>query len=219
MSDDPLRQMFTGFVRLHILYHADKEPICGVEIMEELRHHGYKLGPGTLYPILHHLHEGGYLKRQETVVYGKRRKNFRITPRGKKLLDEANKEIKSISAKEAIAKQGDSNVVFVDLRDPRELQREGMVPDAFHAPRGMLEFWIDPESPYHKEIFASGKTFVFYCASGWRTSSPGATPCCTPWTWPSIRPCHDIARSWSRRCLASRWRRSTHSWSAWRRPA
>ena len=60
--------------------------------------------------------------------------------------------------------------MFVDLRDPRELQREGMVPDAFHAPRGMLEFWIDPESPYHKEIFASGKTFVFYCASGWRSA-------------------------------------------------
>lgn len=88
----------------------------------------------------------------------------------KKLLEEANKEIASISAKDAIAKHGDANVVFVDLRDPRELQREGMVPDAFHAPRGMLEFWIDPESPYHKEIFASGKTFVFYCASGWRSA-------------------------------------------------
>ena len=88
----------------------------------------------------------------------------------KKLLEDANKEITTISAKDAVAKHGDPNVVFVDLRDPRELQREGMVPDAFHAPRGMLEFWIDPESPYHKEIFASGKTFVFYCASGWRSA-------------------------------------------------
>jgi DNA-binding PadR family transcriptional regulator len=96
MSDDPLRQMFTGFVRLHILYHADKEPICGVEIMEELRHHGYRLGPGTLYPILHHLHESGYLKRQETVVDGKRRKNFRITPRGKRLLDEAKVKLREL---------------------------------------------------------------------------------------------------------------------------
>lgn len=88
----------------------------------------------------------------------------------KKLLEDANKEITTISAKDAVAKHGDPNVVFVDLRDPRELQREGMVPDSFHAPRGMLEFWIDPDSPYHKEIFASGKSFVFYCASGWRSA-------------------------------------------------
>ena len=88
----------------------------------------------------------------------------------KKLLEDANKEITTISAKDAVAKHGDPNTVFVDLRDPRELQREGMVPDSFHAPRGMLEFWIDPESPYHKEIFASGKSFVFYCASGWRSA-------------------------------------------------
>jgi rhodanese-related sulfurtransferase len=88
----------------------------------------------------------------------------------KKLLEDANKEITTISAKDAVTKHGDPNVVFVDLRDPRELQREGMVPNAFHAPRGMLEFWIDPESPYHKEVFASGKSFVFYCASGWRSA-------------------------------------------------
>lgn len=88
----------------------------------------------------------------------------------KKLLEDANKEITTISAKDAVAKHGDPNTVFVDLRDPRELQREGAIPDAFHAPRGMLEFWIDPESPYHKEIFASGKNFVFYCASGWRSA-------------------------------------------------
>ncbi len=60
--------------------------------------------------------------------------------------------------------------VFVDLRDVRELDHDGMVPGAFHAPRGMIEFWVDPESPYHKEIFASGKTFVFYCKSGWRSA-------------------------------------------------
>jgi DNA-binding PadR family transcriptional regulator len=88
--------MFTGFVRLHILYHADKEPICGVEIMEELRRHGDKLGPGTLYPILQHLHESGYLKRRATVVNGKRRKNFRITRRGRKLLDEAKVKLREL---------------------------------------------------------------------------------------------------------------------------
>lgn len=59
--------------------------------------------------------------------------------------------------------------VMVDIRDPRELEREGMVPGAFHAPRGMLEFWIDPESPYHKPRFSTGGPFVFYCASGWRS--------------------------------------------------
>jgi rhodanese-related sulfurtransferase len=88
----------------------------------------------------------------------------------KQLLEKARKEIKTISAQDAIARQGDGNVVFVDLRDIRELQREGMIPGAFHAPRGMLEFWVDPESPYHKEIFASSKQFIFYCASGWRSA-------------------------------------------------
>ena len=86
MNNQVLRHLFTGFVRLHILYHADKEPICGVEIMEELRRHGYDLGPGTLYPILHHLQEGGYLSRKKSIFNGKRRNNFRITASGKKLL-------------------------------------------------------------------------------------------------------------------------------------
>ena len=65
---------------------------------------------------------------------------------------------------------GSDDALFVDLRDPRELQREGKIPNAFHAPRGMLEFWVDPSSPYHKEVFASGKKIVFYCQSGWRSA-------------------------------------------------
>jgi rhodanese-related sulfurtransferase len=60
--------------------------------------------------------------------------------------------------------------VFVDLRDIRELEREGMIPGAFHCPRGMLEFWIDPESPYYKDVFGSGKEFVFYCSAAWRSA-------------------------------------------------
>jgi len=88
----------------------------------------------------------------------------------KQLLDEARREIEGMSAHDAMRRHGGGDVVFVDLRDIRELERDGMIPDAFHAPRGMLEFWIDPESPYHKEIFASGKAFVFYCASGWRSA-------------------------------------------------
>jgi rhodanese-related sulfurtransferase len=88
----------------------------------------------------------------------------------KALLEEANAEIEAISPKEAASLAGDENIVFVDLRDPRELEREGRIPGSLHAPRGMLEFWIDPESPYHKPVFSSGKTFVFYCAAGWRSS-------------------------------------------------
>jgi rhodanese-related sulfurtransferase len=61
-------------------------------------------------------------------------------------------------------------VTFVDLRDPRELARDGMIPGAFHCPRGMLEFWIDPESPYAKPQFQTGNRIVFYCASGWRSA-------------------------------------------------
>jgi rhodanese-related sulfurtransferase len=93
-----------------------------------------------------------------------------ITKGYKKLLDEANAAIAAIEPAAAVARQNDADTVFVDLRDPRELEREGKIPGAFHCPRGMLEFWIDPESPYHKPIFAEPKRFVFYCASGWRSA-------------------------------------------------
>ena len=71
-----------------------------------------------------------------------------------------------------IAKQllGDPNTVFVDIRDVRELEREGMIPNAMHAPRGMLEFWVDPDSPYFKPIFGQEKRFILYCASAWRSA-------------------------------------------------
>jgi rhodanese-related sulfurtransferase len=88
----------------------------------------------------------------------------------KALLAEANATIEAVSAEEAAALAKRDDVQLVDIRDIRELQREGKVPGALHAPRGMLEFWVDPESPYHKDIFSSGKTFVFYCASGWRSA-------------------------------------------------
>lgn len=90
--------------------------------------------------------------------------------RVKDMVAEANAEVDTITAEEAMALHGQDGVTFVDLRDPRELQREGMVEGAFHCPRGMLEFWIDPESPYAKEKFRSGDRFVFYCASGWRSA-------------------------------------------------
>ena len=88
----------------------------------------------------------------------------------KELVAEANAEIQTITAKDALKLKDDPNALLVDLRDIRELDRDGRVPGAFHAPRGMLEFWVDPESPYYKEIFGSGKKFVFFCAGGMRSA-------------------------------------------------
>src|SRR6266403_1841720 len=88
----------------------------------------------------------------------------------RQLVDEAKARITSISVDEAKRRHGRDDVVFVDLRDVRELEREGLIPGAFHCPRGMLEFWIDPESPYHKDVFAPGKQFVFYCNGAWRSA-------------------------------------------------
>ena len=87
----------------------------------------------------------------------------------KDMLAEADAVVQSVTGDEMAARLEDEGIVLVDIRDPRELEREGLIPGAFHAPRGMLEFWIDPESPYHKPRFAEPKTFVFYCASGWRS--------------------------------------------------
>jgi rhodanese-related sulfurtransferase len=88
----------------------------------------------------------------------------------KQLVDEASAEIETATVDEALARHGDPDVVFVDLRDVRELQREGVIPGALHVPRGMIEFWVDPESPYHKDVFASGKRFLLFCAMGWRSA-------------------------------------------------
>ena len=88
----------------------------------------------------------------------------------KDLVAEAEASIETVSVEDAMRRLGDPDVIFVDLRDIRELYREGTIPGAFHAPRGMLEFWVDPESPYHKEIFASGKHFLFFCAGGLRSA-------------------------------------------------
>jgi rhodanese-related sulfurtransferase len=88
----------------------------------------------------------------------------------KELVKAAEARIRIISAEEAIGKLGSDDVVFVDLRDVRELKREGGIPGAFHCPRGLLEFWIDPESPYHHAVFAEPKEFVFFCNLGWRSA-------------------------------------------------
>ena len=93
-----------------------------------------------------------------------------ITKSVKEMVEAANSEITKISVKEVRKLINSEEHVIVDLRDIRELQRAGKIPGAFSCPRGMLEFWIDPESPYHKEVFDQDKTYVFYCASAWRSA-------------------------------------------------
>ncbi|PLX89998.1 MAG: rhodanese [Desulfuromonas sp.] len=88
----------------------------------------------------------------------------------RELVERAEAEIETISVEEALNLYRNDEVVMVDLRDIRELYREGMIPGAFHAPRGLLEFWVDPNSPYYNKIFSPGKRFVFYCNLGWRSA-------------------------------------------------
>lgn len=93
----------------------------------------------------------------------------------KALIAEANEQIETLPISEALPLATDESTVIVDLRDIRELYREGRIPGSTHAPRGMLEFWVDPDSPYHKEVFASGKRLVLHCASGWRSALAAKT--------------------------------------------
>src|SRR5262245_3997463 len=93
-----------------------------------------------------------------------------ITTRVDALVAAAEREIETLSVGDALALHGADDVVFVDLRDIRELDRDGRVPGAFHCPRGMLEFWIDPTSKYHKPEFGQDKRFVFFCAAGGRSA-------------------------------------------------
>jgi rhodanese-related sulfurtransferase len=99
----------------------------------------------------------------------------KITTGFRALVDAAEREIETLSVEDAMALHGRDDVVFVDIRDIRELQREGKMPGAVHCPRGMLEFWIDPESPYHKPAFAEDKRFLFFCAGGWRSALAAQT--------------------------------------------
>ena len=97
-----------------------------------------------------------------------------ITKGIKQLCADAEREIETLSVEQVMAVKDDPNVQLVDIRDIRELWRDGTIPGASHAPRDMLEFWVDPESPYYKDIFGSGKEFVLYCASAWRSSLAAA---------------------------------------------
>ena len=93
-----------------------------------------------------------------------------ITKGIKELCAEAEAVVETWTVDEARGHLEDEDVVFVDIRDIRELWREGAIPGAVHAPRGMLEFWVDPESPYARDVFQSGKRFMFFCAGGLRSA-------------------------------------------------
>ena len=88
----------------------------------------------------------------------------------RQLVDEAMAQVKTYSVDDVRARLDDPQVQLVDIRDVRELEREGGVPGAFHAPRGMLEFWVDPESPYYKPVFGEDKEFILFCGAGWRSA-------------------------------------------------
>lgn len=89
----------------------------------------------------------------------------------KKLVEQATAEITTLSVAQALEAQKEDSAVLIDIRDIRELDREGRVPGAVHAPRGMLEFWVDPDSPYHRDVFAQDdKTYIFFCAAAWRSA-------------------------------------------------
>jgi rhodanese-related sulfurtransferase len=88
----------------------------------------------------------------------------------KQLVDEAMTEVTTYTVEQAKALHGHPGVQFVDIRDVRELEHDGVIPGAVHAPRGMLEFWVDPDSPYHRDVFAQDKEYVLFCAAGWRSA-------------------------------------------------
>lgn len=93
-----------------------------------------------------------------------------ITLGAKALVAAAKSQIKEYTVEEAMELAARPDVLLVDIRDPRELAREGRIPGAFHCPRGMLEFWIDPDSPYYKPVFGEDRTFIFFCAGGMRSA-------------------------------------------------
>ena len=86
------------------------------------------------------------------------------------MVADAKSKINEIDAKEAIKLFKNEDVIFIDIRDIRERQKSGFIPGSFHAPRGMLEFWVDPDSPYFKDIFYTKKKYIFHCAAGWRSA-------------------------------------------------
>ena len=98
-----------------------------------------------------------------------------LTISSSQLVQQAKVRIKETTALDALELFDRADVVIVDIRDIRERQREGYIPGSIHAPRGMIEFWVDPDSPYFKAVFGQNKRFIFHCASGWRSALTVAT--------------------------------------------
>lgn len=92
-----VRQFFLGFVKIHILHHAAEEPVCGVDLAQELASHGYQLSPGTLYPTLHGLETAGYLRSQVELRSGRCRRNYTITRSGRKALAQGRRQIRELT--------------------------------------------------------------------------------------------------------------------------
>lgn len=87
----------------------------------------------------------------------------------------AKARIEEIDAADVVPMLADPHVQIIDIRDPRERENKGFIPGSYHAPRGMLEFWVDPDSPYHKNIFSEDRKFILHCAAGWRSALAAAT--------------------------------------------
>jgi rhodanese-related sulfurtransferase len=99
-----------------------------------------------------------------------------ITKGSRQLVDEASAQITTYSVEQVRARLGQAEMQLVDIRDVRELEREGTVPGSVHAPRGMLEFWVDPASPYFKPVFGDEtREFVLFCGAGWRSALTAKT--------------------------------------------
>ena len=112
-----LRDFFLGFIKIHILHHAAHEPVYGLALIQELGRHGYELGPGTLYPILHSMEKAGYLLREDRVVGGKVRKYYAITDDGRTALEETREKIAEL-VREVVEGEGPSRLLAPD--DPQE---------------------------------------------------------------------------------------------------
>jgi DNA-binding PadR family transcriptional regulator len=96
-NDKVFRNLFLGFIRIHILYHASKEPVFGLSLINELQRHGYSMSPGTLYPILHRMESSGFLFSEKSVINGKVRKYYRITEEGRQALEQAYEKITELT--------------------------------------------------------------------------------------------------------------------------
>ena len=101
----------------------------------------------------------------------------KLTKTSAQMVAEARTKIEEITPQDLIARHEDDGLVIVDIRDVRERQKLGFIPGSVHAPRGMLEFWVDPDSPYYREVFGQDKKYVLHCAAGWRSALAAATLC------------------------------------------